>query len=192
LNRRLILSTGLIVLLFLLFYARPNVAEVEAPVVYPVHNLDTHLNYTSIQGAINAPQTLGGHRIFVGEGVYYEHLVMNKSLSLIGQNKSATIVDGNFTGNVMNVTVSNTSIVGFTIRNSGISLYPAYGIEVSMWTAGHNISGNIITNNDCGIKLYESHACTISGNSIMSNNVGVYLFWESSNIWYYGRNWWLR
>jgi len=69
-----------------------------------VHNLDTGLNYTSIQEAIDAPQTLYGHTIFVEEGIYYEHVVLNKSLSLIGENRSTTIIDGNHTGNVIKIT----------------------------------------------------------------------------------------
>lgn len=71
--------------------------KVEASNGYPVHNLDTGLNYTSIQAAISAPETINGHTIFVEEGIYYEHLVVNKDVSLIGQNRQTTIIDGNMT-----------------------------------------------------------------------------------------------
>ena len=50
---------------------------------YRVHNLNTNFNYTTIQEAIDAAETSNGHTIFVEEGTYYEHVVVNKSISLI-------------------------------------------------------------------------------------------------------------
>ena len=50
-----------------------------------VHNLDTNANYITIQAGINDLATLDGHTIFVEQGTYYENVVINKSLSLIGE-----------------------------------------------------------------------------------------------------------
>jgi len=47
-----------------------------------VHNLDTGSNYTTIQAAIDDEATFDGHTIFIDEGVYFEHVVVGKSLSL--------------------------------------------------------------------------------------------------------------
>jgi len=50
---------------------------------FKVYNFDTGLNYSTIQEAINAPETLNGHTIFAEKGMYYEHVVVNKTLSLL-------------------------------------------------------------------------------------------------------------
>jgi len=51
---------------------------------YPVHNLDTHLNYTTIQEAIDAPETMKGDTIEVDAGTYYEHVIVDQSITLVG------------------------------------------------------------------------------------------------------------
>ena len=73
-----------------------------------VHNIDTGLSYTKIQEAIDANETLDGHTIFVLSGIYYEHVVVKKSVSLIGENKNSTIIDGNKTGTVVRVAMVGT------------------------------------------------------------------------------------
>ena len=57
---------------------------------FPVHNLSTGLNYTSIQAAINALETLDGHVIFVEKGTYFEHVTVDKSLTLLSHNGRKT------------------------------------------------------------------------------------------------------
>jgi len=76
-------------------------------------------NYTKIQDAINASSD--GDIVFVYDdsSPYYESLIINKSITLKGENKNTTIIDG---------TISNTSLItiessdiyigDFTIRNS--------------------------------------------------------------------------
>ena len=53
---------------------------------------DGPADFHSIQEAINAAGD--GDIINVRSGTYYENLVLNKSVALIGENKSATIIDG--------------------------------------------------------------------------------------------------
>jgi len=65
----------------------------------PVHNIDTDLDYAKIQEAINANETLDGHTIMVDVGVYYENVVLNKTLSLVGENRDFAVIDANGTGN---------------------------------------------------------------------------------------------
>jgi hypothetical protein len=67
----------------------------------PVHNIDTDLHYATIQEAINVPQTLDGHTILADAGAYYEHVTINKSISLIGENRCTTTIDGSGIGNVV-------------------------------------------------------------------------------------------
>jgi pectin methylesterase-like acyl-CoA thioesterase len=61
----------------------------------PVHNLNTGLNYTTIQEAIDASETMDGHTIKVDSGTYYEHISIEKSITLVGEDSDATVIDGN-------------------------------------------------------------------------------------------------
>jgi parallel beta-helix repeat protein len=98
---------------------RSNLVEIKAPSGYPVHNLNTGLNYTTIQGAIDDLTTKNGDVIFVEKGTYYEHVIISKSISLIGEIRDTTIVDANGTGTAIQMTTDNASIINFTIRNAG-------------------------------------------------------------------------
>ncbi len=69
--------------------------------------------YSTIQEAINAAND--GDSIFVRNGTYFEHVVINKSLSIAGEDVTATIIDGNGTGHVLHVLSESVNITGFTI-----------------------------------------------------------------------------
>jgi len=152
------------------------------PLMHPygsIRNLDTSLAYPAIQTAITANTTLNGHTIYVEEGVYYEHLVVSKSVSLIGQNRESTIIDGNLTEDVVKVTRDNVNITDFKIRRSGRTLFNA-GISLNN-IKDCNISGNRIVNNFVGV--YGSPINTsISNNIIMNNHVGVDIHDTTYNI----------
>jgi len=115
-RRKLTFVLSLFVLLLSLLHVRFNSVKVEAPNGYRVHNLDTGLNYTTIQAAIDANETLDGHTIFVEVGVYYESVFVSKNLTLIGENRDTTIIDGNGTGDVVQLG-TNANVTNFTIRN---------------------------------------------------------------------------
>lgn len=167
-----------------------------------VHNLDTGLNYTTIQEAINADETKDGHTIFVEEGTYYEHVVVTKSLSLIGENSSSTIIDGFWTGTIVdieadNVVITNFSIangeqgvkiIGFsnnTVRQNNINntheaiLLSGGVLEVA---SNNTVSDNFIVNNICGINLVGGENNTITGNTITLNQQGMVLKGDNNII----------
>ena len=49
-------------------------------------------NYTSIQDAID--NASDGDTIYVYSGIYYENVVINKRINLIGEDRNGTIIDG--------------------------------------------------------------------------------------------------
>jgi parallel beta-helix repeat protein len=138
------------------------VVNVQASDGYRVHNLNTGLNYTTIQAAINASQTLNGHTIFVQKGAYYEHLVVNKSLSLIGENRTSTIIDGNGTEVVIIVEADNVTFKGFTVRHGNT------GIRVD-YSKSSLIENDNVTGNNEGILARFSSNCTVYDNSVGDN-----------------------
>ena len=54
---------------------------------------DGPADFSTIQEAINAASP--GDTIFVRNGIYYEIVVVNKTVSLVGESKETTIVNGN-------------------------------------------------------------------------------------------------
>jgi parallel beta-helix repeat protein len=143
----------------------------------PVHNINTGLGCATIQEAIDAPETLDGHTIFVEAGTYYENVVVNKSLTLIGENREATIIDANGTGNVIDVKADDVVIESFTLQNSG---YEANGINIGSCERAI-IRNNSIINNDCGINIWDSRHNTISGNNVTNNYWGINLQYSVNN-----------
>ena len=78
-------------------------------------------DFYSIQEAIDHANP--ADVIQVNSGTFYEHLVIDKPISLFGENSNTTIIDGNKTGNVVTVHASNVYIKGFTIKHSGENKY---------------------------------------------------------------------
>jgi parallel beta-helix repeat protein len=149
-------------------------------VIGPVHNIDTHLSYMTIQAAIDASETLDGHTIFVRNGTYYEYVVVDKSVSLIGENRETTIIDGNGTGNVVCAATNNVGISSFAIQNSGHA-GPNHGIYIMPNMNGISLNDNIVTNNQYGISM-DSHSSenTLLNSTITENEIGIILFDNSS------------
>jgi nitrous oxidase accessory protein len=112
-------------------------------------------DYVSIQGAIdNASE---GDTIYVKEGTYHENLVVNKSLSLIGENVDTTIIDG--------------------------APSEGYRIPIKIQCDNVSVSGFKLLYGYAGITVGEVKYCSISGNRIAGNQHGIKLFGTSySNI----------
>ncbi|MCK5563118.1 right-handed parallel beta-helix repeat-containing protein, partial [Candidatus Bathyarchaeota archaeon] len=134
-----------------------------------VTNLNTGKNYSAIQEAIGALETLDGHEIFVASGIYYEHLTIDKSISLIGEDRSTTVIDGNGTGTILYVTADNVHISNFTVQNGryGIRLYHSKNSRINR--------NNVYNSEWFGVEISHSGNCTLRNNSLVGNryNFGV-------------------
>jgi len=135
---------------------------------HPYQNITSGLEHTS-----------DGDTIFVYEGIYYECVVVNKGVSLVGEDRDSTIIDGNENGTVVSITANNVGIKGFTIRRSGTRSWDS-GIFVH--SSGNDISHNKITNNNDGIILHSRSNNLISDNTITNNNYGVSFYYSSNNM----------
>jgi parallel beta-helix repeat protein len=142
--------------------------------------------YSTIQAAINAASP--GDIIQVANGTYYEHIVVNKSIILRGNNR-ASIIDGqNSPPMIINLTVGNVEISGFTIQNGGSyggiwasspTAKTRYDIVITnnalindyvgvyfSFVINGTITNNDITNCYYGIRLHESDQNTVMGNNL--------------------------
>jgi len=132
--------------------------------------------YLTIQAAINAANS--GDTIQVASGVYNEYIIVNKSVLLIGENPSNTIIDGSGKErDVIHVTANNVKIEGFTIQN-GEGFDPA-SLSIG-GSRGHTISNNIIRQSHYGLRIRDSNDTYIV-NNVIANNTVTGIFLSSSN-----------
>ncbi|MCK5300955.1 MAG: right-handed parallel beta-helix repeat-containing protein [Thermoplasmatales archaeon] len=134
-------------------------------------------NYTRIQDAIDYASDWD--TVFVYTGSYYENVLVNKSISLIGEDRNLTFIDGSGSGDVVFVSADYITISGFMIQNGGLE-FPNGGIHTR--SNYSTISGNNIENNFYGIVMFFSDNIDIIGNTITDNNqCGIYLEGSSNN-----------
>lgn len=139
---------------------------------------DGSQEYTSIQDAIDASST--GDTVFVYNGIYYEHVILNKAIILLGEDPASTIIDGNDSGNVVNITTNSARLANFTIQQSGDRFFDA-GVYITAESVV--VSNNQIINNYEGISAHGLAYGTILSNVIANNSHdGIYLsYWSEHN-----------
>ena len=99
--------------LFLSFVAAFHIQSVNAAKTWYVND-DGGGDYAKIQDAINAAAL--GDIIYVYNGTYIEHLTVNKTLTITGEDKQGTVIDGSLTGTVIEIEANNVRISEFTIQ----------------------------------------------------------------------------
>lgn len=135
-------------------------------------------NYTSIQSAIDAANP--GDTIFVYIGTYYESIVIDKSIDLIGEDKETTIIDAEKNGHVVVILSNYVTVDGFTVRNGDSYL----GFKLDGSIASNNIIRNcIIYNNFDGIYMWEGASYNTIENCYIYQNCfyGVVVQWTEGN-----------
>jgi parallel beta-helix repeat protein len=158
-------------------YPTGNSSADRYPLIHPygsVVNDNTGEIFLTIQGAIDDPNTQNGHVILVKDGLYREHLSIDKSLVLQGENKWNTSVDGNSSGSVITITAYSVNLRGFLVEHSGDDEENA-GILVT----GENpyIQENIIFANYQGIILTPT-----AENAVINSNEILYNAWNGISL----------
>lgn len=137
---------------------------------------DGPAHFHTIQEAID--NVGNGDTIFVRDGLYYENLVIDKSLSLIGEDRETTKISGNFSGTVIHILGDEVNIENFTIQDSG-SEWLGSGIRLESDYC--TITGNLVVNNNRGILVRFSDSNNILSNNIMNNEHGISMWYSSHN-----------
>lgn len=166
-------------------------------------------NYTRIQDAVD--NASNGDTVFVYSGIYSHYfpgslscVLITKSISLIGEDKYTTIINGSGTQRVVYIQSDKVQVSGFTIQNGGnpgesswgigvdflnhrtnaiitdnIIIYNQRGIFVEQFSSNVEIYDNIINNNRYGIYSdYDTNITNIHNNIISYNSYGIYS-WHS-------------
>lgn len=122
-------------------------------------------DYPTIQAAVSAAGP--GDTVSVRKGVYTENIIITQSLTLQGEDRETTIIDGGGSGNVVHITASHVLVSGFTARNGerGIEIessLPIHHITLRDIIVTLNTSHGIHSRNSGGYHLIED--CIISHN----------------------------
>jgi parallel beta-helix repeat protein len=144
-------------------------------------------DYRTIQEAVDNARD--GDTIFVKNGIYNETLLIEKGISLIGENANYTILNGPSVNNItlqfswaIEVTANSVKISGFTISNGAGS-----GIWVQTSSDGTEIIGNTFKYCLTAVSLFGSHA-TVDKNIFFAVTGilcrGNFCNITSNNIWF--------
>lgn len=140
-------------------------------------------NYTSIQQAID--NASDGDTIYVYNGTYTEIISIEKSITLTGEHKNGTVIDGKGNGTVVTIDSDRVSIGNITVTGGGADFYDAGVCITSDYVS---LKDSIILYNDGdGITLTSASYCTLSHNIIMGARFnGIYIMEDShfNNISY--------
>jgi parallel beta-helix repeat protein len=132
-------------------------------------------NYTRIQDAVNNSSNGDIVYVYDDSSPYFEHVSIPKSITLFGENKETTIIDGNGSGSVvlLNRFSSFVTIQGFNITHGRDGIF----IESS----NNTIIGNIVSNNTNGVSI-QHRDNTIVDNVIHKNADGVVIEGDYNTI----------
>lgn len=203
-NRRLVSLVLVNILLFTNFCinivcAEENVESLSEIITVPD-------DYLTIQEAIAAANH--GDTVYVRSGIYYGYIDIYKPLSLIGEDRETTIIDGQGTDWIIDIdSIWDVTFSGFTVKNSskgmGISItyqenavienniITGTGCGIGLFFCNNTtIKGNILENNLCSIAMRRASFTTISYNVLKSNLIKAVFMDSSDNTW--DNNYWNR
>jgi parallel beta-helix repeat protein len=145
----------------------------------PPHIIRVPQDFATIQEAIN--NATNSDIIQVSSGVYNETLTIEKTITLVGQDKTSTIINASQNdASIVILRACNVTVTGFSIRNNGRN--PCIFLISSPNT---KITKNIITDGQYGISLDYSNGTLITENRIIDNKVGIQITWNSNNTTMY-------
>jgi parallel beta-helix repeat protein len=190
-NKYPLIGKGLTVGIILLFVGTSVIPAIAQDTEKPLPTSRSHWlyvggdgpgNYSAIQSAINAANP--GDTIFVYSGTYYENIIVNKTINLLGENKNTTIINGGGIDDVVLVCADQVNISRFTIQNSGTYYLFDAGIDVHAnytYIFDNNVSNNNRFGIVVGIYNVRLFYHNVINKNIVSNNIDTSIWIEESD-----------
>jgi parallel beta-helix repeat protein len=125
-------------------------------------------DHTTIQEAIDAAEDVD--RIRVWKGTYFENVVIDRRIQVIGNGSDVTTIDGGDHDDTVRITANGVELSGFSCINAG-GAAPALGINIR--SAFNVIANNTCTGNRGGIAevdVFSAWNNTIVGNDCSGND----------------------
>lgn len=134
--------------------------------------------WRTIQYAID--KVYSGDTIYIENGIYEENIDVNKTINLIGEGRQNTTINASTpTDHIFYVTANNTNISGFKAIGGNRDMINGFYLNN---VHDCNISSNIISNNNIGIEILNSHNNIIENNNVnVSYRYGIYIFDSDNN-----------
>lgn len=121
-----------------------------------------------------------GDTVNIDEGVYFEHLRIDKPVRLIARGHA--VIDGGGRGDIVEVTAPEVTLQGFTIRNTGIDL-DQENCAVRVLAQRANILNNTLDDILFGIDLRDAPDSRIIGNRIGGKKLDVARRGDGLRLW---------
>lgn len=136
----------------------------------------------AVEGAIASriAAAVPGEYLDIAPGVYHEHLRISKPVTLSGHGR--VIIDGDGSGDIIEITAPGVRFSGFTVRNTGIDLEKENaGIRVLAPRA--IIEDNVVEDILFGIDLREAPDSVIRRNRIGGKNLDIARRGDGMRLW---------
>lgn len=148
-------------------------------------------DYSTIQAAID--NASDGDEILVKNGTYHENLIIDKAISLTGEDNNSTVIQGNGNATIL-VRHDSVDIKGFNIQGSLEMLVYDYGVHL-LSVKNCNIFDNRVENAYTGVWLFDSSFNNVFENKIAESwSEGIYLDASCNNVFaknsIVGNNYW--
>lgn len=137
---------------------------------------DGGANFKSIQEAIDASDS--NDTIIVRAGIYREHIIIQKSLTIIGEDKENTVINGSGNEITVNITANDVVFSGFNITGSSGSEDAGILLDSSQNGLIFNLK---IHSNFYGIHLVSTNNSSIENNEFYDNKLGIFSTSSHSN-----------
>jgi len=145
-----------------------------------VHTVSANGPFTSISLAIESAKS--GDTIEVNSGTYNEHVIVDKTLNLVGINEPN--IDGGGRGTVVLIQAPGVTFKGFHVSGSGESLSMEDAGIVLDSAQDSMIEDNRLYDVLFGIYLKESSGTIIRNNNIVGKDLPIAIRGDGIRLWY--------
>lgn len=121
-----------------------------------------------------------GSTVQIAPGTYHEHVRIDKSITLLGVGRP--VIDGDSSGDIIEITAPGVTVRGFTIRNTGIDL-DKENAAIRVLGPHVVIEDNTLEDILFGIDVREASDCVIRGNRIGGKLLDIARRGDGLRLW---------